>query len=171
MKNFSSETGDLIFKFLYNKISVKDIEKWVYENESLKDLFGEEKYLELLEFNYNKEYAAGEVKHLITLALKEKDSEKFYKEQLLWLLEGLIEGKLDIISALRAIAKLSYEKEDLIPFIFIGYESELDDVPCEDEYHQWDKKALQEKLKKIDWYRKNIMEDSKKLFKQLKGSV
>lgn len=61
--------------------------------------------------------------------------------------------------------------EDLIPFAFVDYVdyyySELVDVPLPSSYPLWNKKFLEEKLKKVDLYINDIINDAKELLKLL----
>ena len=64
-----------------------------------------------------------------------------------------------MVLATPRLRQLYFETEENFIPITLGlvYESMLDDVPTPIQYKQWNSESLKEKLKKVDWYRDDII--------------
>ena len=76
------------------------------------------------------------------------------------LLGEICNESMDLIYALRELNMLYLELNDKELLIFIGYLSELDDVPLKKDYYKWNSEFLDSKLKKIEVYKNEIEESA-----------
>lgn len=68
--------------------------------------------------------------------------------------------KEDFIYLLKELNSLYLELNDEELIVFVGYLSELDDIPLRSNYSKWNIEFLNNKLKKIDIYKKDIIESA-----------
>ncbi|HEY9262742.1 hypothetical protein [Chitinophaga sp.] len=81
------------------EISIRDFEKWVYNNTALEEAMGSEAYIELASINFNNKYATDEV---LSQADEFLDYAAFEQHKLMLLLQHLIQKNGDFESLLLA---------------------------------------------------------------------
>lgn len=163
MKQLSSKITLYIYRFLDDELSLKQFEELLYADATLEQ-DNPQVYLALASFNFHADSAKTDIKEFL-FQMIERD--EYLRWRLKRYLRGIIEDKMDMIEALRGIVQVYHEGYFDIPEEFRGYESALDDVPSENQYHLWNPEALQLKLKKIDVYRADILKSTKELLFQL----
>jgi hypothetical protein len=162
-----TDTQTAIFCLLNKDVSVKDYEKWIYENDvHLETELQPTLYFDLISFNYKQKDSFQQLSDKLTPYI---DKEKYDVWRIKQLLIDIIEDKVDLVSATRKLRSLYFETgENLIPITLgIGYESEIGDYPTPDEYHKWSEKVIREKLEIIEAYRNNIVKNSKQFLEEL----
>jgi hypothetical protein len=149
------------FKLLNKDLTIPDFEKWIYKsNPTLEAVLPAEFNLDLISFNFKQKDS---FHNLVKLIMPQIDENEYNIWRTKKLLVEIINDNIDLVLATRELAMLYFETgENFIPVTLgIGYESELDDVPTPDEYKNWDKNVLLEKLEKVKDYRDEIKRDAK----------
>lgn len=167
MKKLSEVSKRTFLRLLEGDLPVKDFERWVYDNsDSLENELDTEAHLDLISFGYKRADCFGELKDMI---LSYIDTMEFKLWRTKKLLTEIVENKIDLVLATRKLKELYYNGgHNFIPVdLGVGYESELDDVPIPSEYIEFQKHEVEEKLKKIDWYRNYIIKDASELLNTL----
>ena len=164
-------TKQTFFHLLDRRLEVKDFERWVYNSSNrLEGELQADFYINLISFNYNQKDTLQKLRDIINPFI---DIQEFNTWRTKELLNDIINDKIDLVVASRKLRDLYFETgEDFIPITLgIGYESELDDVPVPSEYSLWNKKDLDEKLKKVEWYKDRILQDSREFLNILKKKI
>ena len=167
MNNLTDTTKQIFFQLLEGYLSIKDFGQWIYSNnEKLEIELHPDLYHDIISIDYNEEDSFIDVNNLLAPYIDINEVNIWRTKKLL---TEIIEQKIDLVLATRKLRELYFATgENFIPITLgIGYESELDDLPIPNEYHQWDSKALEEKLKKIDMYKENLLCDVKKFIATL----
>jgi hypothetical protein len=160
-------TEQIFFRLLDRDCSVKEFEQWIYSHsDNLGKELSTHLHLDLISSDYNQKDSFSQLIEKIAPYI---NTDEFNIWRTKKLLTEIIEEKIDIVTATRKLRDLYFETgENFIPVTLgIGYESELDDVPTPSEYNQWDSNGLQEKLKKVEWYKDDIIRDAKKILATL----
>ena len=163
MKKLSEVSKRTFVRLLEGDLPVKDFERWVYDNsDSLENELGTEAHFTLISFAYKRAGCFEELKEMI---LGYIDTTEFKLWRTKKLLTEIIENKIDLVLATRKLRELYLNGcNNFIPVgLGIGYESELDDVPIPSEYIKFQEHEVEEKLKKVNWYRNNIIKDARDL--------
>ena len=161
MDKFTDPTKQIFFRLLDGDFSVQEFEQWVYRHsDNLEKELPTDLHFDLISFGYNQKDSFSQLKDVITPWI---DIDEFNIWRTKKLLTEIIDEKIDIVIATRKLRILYFDTgENFIPVTLgIGYESELDDVPIPSEYNQWDSNGLKEKLKKVEWYKDDIIRDAK----------
>ncbi len=161
MDELTDTTKQTFFKLLNGDITIKDFEQWVYKSsDNLETVLQPDLYLDLISFNYIQKDS---LRQLCDKIKTQIDNEEFTIWRTKRLLKDIIENKIDLVVATRQLRELYYDTDEkFIPITLgVGYESVLDEVPTPSEYKQWNSKALKEILKTVDYYRDDIIRDSK----------
>ena len=167
MHHLTDTTKQTFLQLLDDEITVKDFEQWVYQySVNLEKELQADLHHDLISFNYNQKDSFTRLKDKIFSLV---DNEEFNIWRTKKLLVDIIENKNDLVLATRKLRKLYFDTgENFIPITLgIGYESLLDDVPIPSEYKQWNSEGLKEKLKKVDRYRGDIINDAKTFLETL----
>ena len=149
------------YEYLNGDIEVQELEDWVYENNQLTELFGEDHYTDLISFNFK---SHDSILYIKSFVKKFFDWDEYEKWRTIRLLQEIKNENIEIVLASRKMRQLYLEQEDEIqrPLISIGlaigYESELDRCPIESEYNQWNKEALKKQLEPVQWYKQDILD-------------
>lgn len=149
------------FQLLNRDLSVKEFEAWIYDNEKRLEIeLPANLYLDLLSFDYNKKDSLAELEQKITPYI---DSRDFNIWRTRMLLLKILNAEVDLVLATRKLRDLynSTEEKLLSIELGIGYESVLDDLPVPSEYDLWNKDELTMKLKKLDFYKEDLLRDVK----------
>ncbi|MBD3362703.1 hypothetical protein GF362_03220 [Candidatus Dojkabacteria bacterium] len=154
-------------KLINSDISIKDFEEWIYTDKTIEKIIGKDNYVTLVSMNYTKSDSKEKVQKYLVELFESLEPELYDKYRVYNILKGMLDGQKDLVSGCRRLVQLRKRGLEFIPKIFVGFDSELDDVPLPEQYSQWNKNALGEKLKKIDYYREDIIKYSKKLIKEL----
>jgi hypothetical protein len=176
MKILAEKTKLMFLKLLNEDLSIIDFENWVYNNSDyLKEELNFDFYLYLISFDYRQKSALSEIRDkIITFnflnidkfnILSNKNIDELHILRIKKLLNEIIYEKINFVIAIIELHSLYHEiGEDLIPMEFADYyNSELDDVPLPSSYHLYNKNFLEEKLKKLDLYKDDIIKDAKKM--------
>lgn len=167
MDTLTDSTKQIFFRLLDKDFSIKEFEQWIYKHSNnLEKELPTELHFDLISFGYNQKDSFFQIEDKITRYI---DTNEFNIWRTKKLLTEIIEEKIDIITATRKLRDLYFETgEKFIPVpLGIGYASELDDVPSPSEYNQWDSDGLKEKLKKVEWYKDDMIQDAKEFLARL----
>jgi len=167
MNELTDSTKQIFFRLLDRDFSVKEFEQWIYRNsDNLEKELPTDLHFDLISLGYNQKDIFFQLKDKITPYININQFNIWRTKKLL---EEIIQEKIDIVTSTRKLRDLFFDTgENFIPVTLgIGYESELDDVPAPSEYDQWDSNALKEKLKKIEWYKDDIILDAKEFLATL----
>ena len=163
MKELSEVSKRTFLRLIEGDLPIRDFERWVYDNsDRLENELSSEAHLDLIAFAYKRAGCFDELKNMI---LEYIDTMEFKLWRTKKLLTEIIENKIDLVLATRKLKELYYNGcSDFIPVALgVGYESELDDVPVPSEYVEFQRHEVEEKLKKVDWYKDYIISDAKEL--------
>ena len=167
MDKLTDTTKQIFFRLLDGDFSVKDFEQWVYRHsDNLENELPTDLHLDLISFGYNQKDSFFQLKEKITPYI---ETDEFNIWRTKKILTDIVEQRVDLVTATRKLRDIYFDTgENFIPVTLgIGYESELDDVPTPSEYKQWDSKELKEKLKKVDWYKDDIVREAKEFLATL----
>lgn len=167
MKKLSEVSKRTFLRLLEGDLPIKDFERWIYDSsDSLENELGTEAHLDLISFGYKRAGNLDELKYMILGFI---DTMEFRLWRTKKLLTEIVENKTDLVLATRKLRELYYNGcDDFIPIALgVGYESELDDVPIPSEYIEFQRHEVEEKLKKVEWYRNYIIRDAKELLDTL----
>ncbi|CUU48880.1 hypothetical protein [Clostridium beijerinckii] len=162
MFTFQKEVTNIFLSFIYGDLTIKEFEEWVYSYEYLESSIGSDNYNALFDFDYWFYGTEDELVELIISFYKKSDRE-FGKEYIMWILNQMVEGSIDVVIGCSKLAYLrSFEKDfDYIPILFVGYDSLIEDA----EYHYRDDFIEGNKI--IRNYSDQIIELSKKFLDDL----
>jgi hypothetical protein len=164
----TEQTKLIFYRLLDKDLLLKDFEQFIYNNDQIKSELQADLYLDLISIDYNLKGSYWELCNKIEPYI---DKNEFYLWQTKRLLSDIIDNKIDLVFATRKLRDLYFATgENFIPIkLGVGYDSELDELPTPDEYDQWNEQELKEKLKKVDWYRDDIIHDAKIFLDELKN--
>lgn len=90
------------------------------------------------------------------------------KEDVIHILQQMINGKKNIIHGCAELDRYLMEGHDFIYWEFDEYYYELLQYPLPEQYHLWETRALEDKLKEIDrTYREKVIDLAKDLLEEL----
>jgi hypothetical protein len=89
-------------------------------------------------------------------------------EQVKHILQQMIEGRKNVINGCAELSALSLAGFDFIYNDFDEYYSLLQQYPLPEEYQQWEKSALEKKLKELDELKHKIITLSMELLEEIK---
>ncbi|MDH4472767.1 MAG: hypothetical protein QE487_09165 [Fluviicola sp.] len=167
MNKLTDTTKQTFYRFLNGDLPIKDFEQWVYtSSDNLEAELQPDFHLDLISFNYNQKDNFRQIGNKIKTHI---DAKEFTIWRTKRLLNDIIENKIDLVLATRKLRELYLETgENFMPITLgVGYESVLDDVPTPAEYKQWESEALKHVLKKVDWYKDDIIRDTKQFLDTL----
>ncbi len=167
MKKLSEVSKRTFLRLLEGDLPIKDFERWVYDSsDSIENELGKEAHLDLISFGYKRASSLDELKDMILGYINTMEFKLWRTKKLL---SEIVENKIDLVLATRKLRDLYYDGGNtFIPVdLGVGYESELDDVPIPSEYIEFQSHEVEEKLKKVEWYRNYILRDAKELLDTL----
>jgi hypothetical protein len=156
--------------FLEGKQDSATFEKWLCLSPNLEIVLGKTTWLELVSTNFQNAAEAHELREKITKLVEQHNPGHLIHEQVKSILEGMLNGTMDLVSGCRRLSKYWNQQNEWIPVIFVGYDSELDEVPLPEQYGLWSKAALGEKLEKVEFYRADILKACENFLKELNGN-
>jgi hypothetical protein len=160
-------TRDYFYRFASKRIDPADFERWLYEHTRLDDELDKTSYLDLLAFDFKEESGIREARHFIRQILEKLEPGFYVDEEVKQTLRDMINEELPLVTGLRRLVAFNHAGYEQIPLIFVGLESETDSVPEPSQYSAWGRLALRKQLKRLDWYKKDIIRESKTLLEKL----
>lgn len=154
------------FRVLNRDLPIKEFEAWVYSWEArIQAELPSDLYFDLISFNYNQKDALAELEKKIRPFIETNEFDVWRTKELL---SQIVNNEIDLVVATRKLRDLYYSTGEKLPIeLGIGYESVLDDLPVPSEYDQWNKEELKEKLKKLDYYKEDLLQDAKSALESL----
>ena len=107
---------------------------------------GHSDYTTLISFDFGAAHARHELERIVLDIYERHRPGRLARDRATRLASGLIDGTVDFLVGIRGLARLASDDHDWVPVIFIGIDSDLDDIPRPAQYPLWDEKALAEKL-------------------------
>lgn len=153
------------FKFINGDLTAGQFEEWVHDNHDLKRILGKDHYTDLVSFDFSSRVLRLYVETLVEKFFGWRDYEEW---RTIKLLEETSSGEIEIVLATRKMRELYLEQKEKIgaPLISaslaIGYASELDNLPTEDQYHLWNSAALEKHLAQTEKHNQRICDDVNK---------
>lgn len=161
------DTKNTFFHFLDGDIAISELEQWIYSNSSkLENELQSDNYLNLISFDFTQKAAGSWLRDEIFALI---DRNEYYVWSTIKLLNEIIESDIDLVLAIRKLRELyDLTGGEWLPIrLGVGYESAMDHLPVPDEYDQWNKTALAEKLKEVEEYRDRIVNDAVSFLKTI----
>ncbi|MEV9641588.1 hypothetical protein ABZ756_12885 [Mammaliicoccus sciuri] len=90
------------------------------------------------------------------------------KEEVKEILEQMIVGRKNIVKGCAELCTLRQEGYEFIYYDFDEFYSQLQHHPLPEQYYQWDKEALDKKLKELEQLKVKVIALSFELLEELK---
>jgi hypothetical protein len=158
----NSNYVEKLYRLMYyveKEFSILNIENFIYSDIELEKESPNIYYL-LVSLDFKKNDIKKQIKEILLKNFSYLEYKKWKKRELLG---EICNESVDLIYALRELNMLSLELNDKELIIFIGYLSELDDVPLKKDYYKWNSEFLDSKLKKIEVYKNEIEESARQI--------
>lgn len=150
MSDYRDETvWSELDRFLDGELSLEEFEKWVYDNPGIERALGSSRYLDLVSFEFDQRHALHDLSSLVASIYDEARPGLLARDRARRLARGLLDGGIDLAAAVRGLATLHNDGNEWIPIVFVGIDSELDEVPQESQYPLWEPNALQARLREL----------------------
>jgi hypothetical protein len=79
----------------------------------------------------------------------------------------MLNDRAAVIPGLRKLVRIRHGGNEDIPIKFVGFDSELDDVPSPEQYHLWEPAVLDEILGRNEPYLRTVQQSCAELLEQL----
>lgn len=144
----------MLFHFLDGGTPLADFEQWLYTNQYLEDIFGEEDYLELISMDFTSKHTSHEANKIIT---KHIDVAQYSTWQLKRALKALGSEEYDAVEILRFLwmkggGGYQFLKKIGIPYLFL----KIFTIPTQADKANWSERAFRRQRRKLDHYLKYI---------------
>lgn len=160
------------YEFLNGDLALEAFETWVFRSKTLEITLSADDYFDLIEFNFKSHEFRAFVKKLVR---KYFDWNEYEKWRTIKLLERIKNGEMELVLATRAMRQLYSEQEEetgkplISKELALGFESMLDELPIESEYHLYTAELLKKQLEEVETSRSRIMEQVERELNQLLG--
>jgi hypothetical protein len=158
-------------EFITGEIKPADFERWICAEPNLDSILGKTAWLDLVSINIQDACGQAELKEKASQIVEQHNPKHLIRVRVKKLLKGMLDGTVDLVSGCGQLSTFWNQQEEWIPVAFVGYYSEFDDVPRPNQYKLWSEATLQEKLKKVDFYRKDILQICKEFLQELDGNA
>jgi hypothetical protein len=145
----SGTTWSTLERWLAGEISTVALEQWVYGSPYLETILGPDDHLALVSFDYHQAHADIELRRLVLQVYNHHRPGRLARDRARRLATGLVDGTIDLLPAVHALAQLGLEGNDWVPSTFVAIDSDLDIVPKAEQYALWDQVALKSKLEDL----------------------
>lgn len=155
-------------KFLSNEIKVSEMEQWIYDKEFLLEL-GNKTYEFFVSLDFHSIFTEKDIEDYI-INLYEESFVDLTKERITWIVSGMANGTYDPILGCAILANLrSFGKDaEYIPILYVGYDSELEDIDRRYNTLLIEEKNEKERLFKL--YKEEILNLSINFLNKLSGN-
>jgi hypothetical protein len=92
---------------------------------------------------------------------------KNINEEVKQILQQMIDGRKNFIEGCAELSALLLAGNDFIYYDFDEYYSQLQQYPLPEQYHQWDKRSLEKKLKELDGLKDKVIGLSRELLEEI----
>jgi len=155
---------ELIFYKIYKKeMKVSEFESWLYsiDEKDIDEHFGEGFYLELASVNYKDKYAVFELEKLIYNKIP---FGKYEADNLKFLLNGIIQGTLDLVEVLGIMYELYCDGFTFLRYIGLAYIlNGIDDLPRLRDKMNWNEEAFINKRVALDSIESKLVLEAKRI--------
>jgi hypothetical protein len=163
-------TWSTLERFLSGDIPTPDFENWVYGAGDLARAVGREDHLSLISFDFRQAHAESHLHPLVLHIYERHRPGCLARDRARRVAKALVHGTIDVIDGVRALARLNQEGNIWVPVIFVGLDSELDQVPRAKQWPLWDQESLAATLNRlqplIEHCRRQAIEAAKELLKE-----
>jgi hypothetical protein len=159
------------YQFLNDDLSLEELVEWIYTNKELENIIPNDQYLDLISNNF---YDSAVDVFLKSFIRRNFDWDEYEKWRTIKLLETITTGEFDMFNAAFQLSQLFLEQDEDMeePLISIGlavgYASELDRLPMESEYKNWNQEALEIKLEELERLKTSMLADIDNEIRRLK---
>lgn len=155
-------------KFLSKEIKVSEMEQWIYDKNFLSEL-GDKTCELVVSLDFHSVFTEKDIEEFI-INLYEENFVDLTKERITWIVSGMANGTYDLILGCAILANLrSFGKDaEYIPILYVGYDSELEDID-----HRYNKLIIEEKSEKerlFNFYKEKIHNLSIEFLNKLSGN-
>ena len=150
------------YQYLNGDITLEDLVDWIYTNKELAEILPEDQYLDLISFDFGAHTVDAYLKSFVR---RNFDWYEYEKWRTVNLLETIRTSEFELFSAAYQLWKLYEEQEadmeePLVSIgLAVGYASDLDRLPMESEYKNWNPEALEVKLEGLERFKTSMLED------------
>lgn len=168
MQDNEQDISEQIYRFLYDDISHCELETWFNNyihnyNYDINNPF----LNELITFDFRQKDAKNKLKNSLKEVWLKTYSEEITYERVKRILRDIINESTPVNQGCHELSGLYFSGYEFIPNDFDEYYSEMLDIPLPIEYEEWNKNALQEKLKGLDLYKEQVINLSKSFLMEL----
>lgn len=168
MRNNEQDISEQIYRFIYDDISLLELETWFNNyihnyDYDINNPFSNE----LTTFAFSQKDAKNKLKNLLKEVWLKTYSEEITYERVKRILRDIINESTPVNQGCHELSALYFSGYEFISYDFDEYYSEMLDIPLPIEYEVWNQNALQEKLKKLDIYKEQVINLSKSFLKEL----
>jgi hypothetical protein len=163
----SDETQRQFLRFCNRESDPQAFERWVCAATDLDSEIGHGAHLDLISADYRGRDVGG-VRDLCARILELNHPGGLGRHRARQILRSMIDDESAVVGGLRKLVALRQDDDDLIPIEFVGFDSEMDDVPTPDRYHLWNAAALAELMAKTRPYLKLVQGACRELVDDLR---
>jgi hypothetical protein len=91
-------------------------------------------------------------------------------ERISEVLRGMLDGTMDLVLGYSILARFNSDGYEIVPIKFVGFSSDLDEVPKPAQYHLWEPVALNEEPEIVENYQEDILAEAKALLNKISTS-
>jgi hypothetical protein len=154
-------------QFCNGEIDAGTFEAWVCTDGELEEQIGHGAHLDLITTDYRGRDAVAARDRCAAL-LEEHHPGTLRRHVVRSILVAMVENPAAVIPGLRRLVRLQQDGNEDIPIEFVGFDSELDEVPSPDRYHLWEPASLAEILRRTEPYLRSIQQSCVELLDGLR---
>lgn len=143
----TQRTRRQFLQFCDGQIDAEAFEAWVCADEDLESQIGHGAQLDLITADYRGREAVAARERCAAL-LEQHHPGNLRRYRIGVILRNMVEDRTAVIPGLRKLICLRQDDEADTPIEFVGFHSELDDVPSPKQYHLWEPTFLSEILRR-----------------------
>jgi len=130
----------------YALIELGAFEQWIYKDQELDAIIGQDHYLALISFVFNQPHAQHELTRVIDRLYDNVRPSHLRRDAAMWMARAFLNDKCDLVTTARMLTRFRSAGETWVPTEFAYINSELDEIPMPAQYSSWNEQALAAKL-------------------------
>jgi hypothetical protein len=153
-------------QFCNGEIDADTFEAWACSDDELESQIGHGAHLDLISADYRGREAAA-VRERCAALLEQHHPGDLARYSIRSILKSMLHDRTAVIPGLRKLVRLRHDGNEDIPIEFVGFDSELDDVPSPEHYHLWESAFLTELIGRKEPYLRLIQQSCAELLDDL----
>jgi hypothetical protein len=163
----TESTRRQFLQFCNGEVDTEAFEAWVCADDELEGQIGHGAHLDLVTTDYRgREAVAARDRCAALLELHHPGNLARYRVRSI--LQRMLADPEAVVPGLRKLVGLRHDGNEDIPIEFVGFDSELDDIPSPEHYHLWAPELLAEILARKGPYLRLIQRSCSELLSRLR---